>query len=93
MYKIIASDPREGAILQKENGEFCFSSLWLPVREEWLQGFREGEIKVFVERGGLIRHKPPTLVEKFEDWPKEAVKYEASHKRTYDENVVHTVAP
>lgn len=94
MYKIIAADSKEGAILQKENGEFCFYSLWFfPVREKWLQGFREGEIEVFIERGAVIRHTPPTLVEKLEDWPKVAAEYEAAHKGTQDQNVVHAVAP
>lgn len=97
MYKIIAADSKEGAILQKENGEFCFYSLWFfPVREKWLQGFRKSEIEVFVERGAVIRHNPPTPVEKLEDWPKVAAQYEAAHKRTQDQqdqDAVHAVAP
>ena len=85
MYKIIASDsnPRCGAILQKENGEFCFSSLMLPVREELLQGFREGEINVFIERDKLVPHTPPTVVEKLEDWPKAAAEYEEHYRKTH----------
>jgi len=95
MYKIIASDsnPRGGAILQKENGEFCFSHLMLPVREEWLQGFREGEIKVFIERDKLVPHTPPTVVEKLEDWPKVAAEYEKQWHEMQLVGETYAVAP
>lgn len=94
MYKIIAADSKEGAILQKENGEFYFYSLWFfPVREKWLQGFRKSEIEVFIERGAVMRHNPPTPVEKLEDWPKAAEEYEQRWHKTHQENAVHAVAP
>ena len=95
MYKIIASDsnPRGGAILQKKNREFYFSSLWLPAREEWLQGFREGEIEVFVARDNFVPHNPPIKIEKLEDWPKTAAEYEEQWHKMRQENAVHAAAP
>lgn len=88
MYEIIASHGNRGAILKKD-GKLCYSwgpDIWEPISEKDLQGCREGEVKVYIERGGYIPHTPPTPVEKLEDWPKSAAEYEERYKKA------HTVA-
>jgi len=85
MYYIIASCGDEGAILKKDD-KLCYSwgpAIWEPVAEKNLQGFREGEIDVYVERSGFIRHTPPTPVEKLEDWPVAAAEYEERYKKAH----------
>lgn len=97
-YEIVASRGNMGAILKKD-GKLYYSwgpDIWEPIAEKDLQDFRAGEVQVYIERGGYIPHNPPTPVEKLEDWPKAAAKYEAAHKRTQDQqdqDVVHAVAP
>ena len=90
MYQIIASDMKDGAILRKEDGKLCYSSLWMQgmrVTEEDLQGFREGAVEGDIE-DGYVPHVPPTIVEKLEDWPKAATEYEEHYRKTHT-----TVAP
>lgn len=84
MYEIIASDEGDGAILRKKkDGKLCYSSLWMPILEKNLQGFREGQVKVYIDRSGFIPHNPPTPVEKLEDWPKAATEYEERYKKAH----------
>ncbi|MHB8661050.1 MAG: hypothetical protein ACYC75_03950 [Minisyncoccota bacterium] len=82
MYKIIASDIKDGAILEREDGSLCYSSLWPPVREEELREFREDEVEEYIE-DGFVAHTPPTPVEKLEDWPAAAAAYEKRYKESH----------
>ena len=71
MYKIVASDRLKTAVLEKENGELCFS--WGPgmvrttIKEEDLRPVRKSWFPHLTKY--FIHHDPPIEIEKLEDWP------------------------
>lgn len=71
MYKVIASNRLRAAVLEKENGELCFS--WGPdmvrttIKEEDLQKVHPNEMPHLTRY--YVQHDPPIEIEKLEDWP------------------------
>jgi hypothetical protein len=84
VFRIRASNGLEAAVIEKEDGTIHFSlgpnRIMYGLLEEDAQPIRKTGFEALI-KDGFIRHDPPTVIQRFEDWP-EAVKiYEAKVKQ------------
>lgn len=79
MYYIVASLEDRGAFVRNEAGKLFYSlgPQFTRVSEDssFFREAHEGEIHGYVA-DGYILHDPPTKIEKLEDWPEAAARYE-----------------
>ena len=75
MYRVIASflGRREDLAYVEHEGEIYFAADWYDGQKLWGRAKDpdsvDVEIEVRVKRSGFIRHDPPLVVAKLEDWP------------------------